>query len=63
MAIPMGVQTMIGDKNRLDDRCVRPHGDHCQVAHIQVYRNGHQVRIELAFLDLFGDDFFGLGKV
>ncbi len=57
------IQAMIGHKDGFEHGFVRPHADDSQVAHIQVHCDRHQVRIELAVLDLFGFDLFDLRKV
>ena len=57
------IESMIGDKQRLHDRVVLPHRDHCEVFDIQIDTHRHKIRILLALNHSFGGDLLGLREM
>src|SRR5713226_8226557 len=63
MAIPMLIETLIGDKACLGDLSMLPHCDHCELLDIQIDGYRDQIRITLTFNDLAGLDRLALEEM
>ena len=63
VAVAMLIEAFVLHEQTLNDLASLPHGDHCEILHIEIHCHGDEIGVLLALPHLAGFDLFALREM